>query len=118
MRTVPGIDPTVHATLLGERPEFGALDRRRIASSAGLAPHVRESGTWRGHPSHRGRSQQGSRGALHRSHHGVATDSEPLCNARPDAPGGPGAKTILIALARQRLVTHHAMERNGKPIAT
>jgi transposase len=45
---VPGIGPTVLATLLGELPELGSLCRRRIASLAGLAPHARESGTWRG----------------------------------------------------------------------
>ena len=42
---VPGIGPTVLATLLGERPELGTLCRRKIASLAGLAPHARESGT-------------------------------------------------------------------------
>jgi transposase len=45
---VPGIGPTVLATLLGALPELGTLCRRRIASLAGLAPHARESGTWRG----------------------------------------------------------------------
>lgn len=44
----PGVGPTVLATLLRELPELGALDLRRIASLAGLAPHARESGTWKG----------------------------------------------------------------------
>jgi len=48
MRAVPGIGPTVLATLLDEQPEPGTLCRRRIASLAGLAPHARESGTWKG----------------------------------------------------------------------
>jgi transposase len=48
LSAVPGIGPTVLATLLGELPELGTLCRRRIASLAGLAPHARESGTWRG----------------------------------------------------------------------
>ncbi|WP_342447013.1 transposase, partial [Azorhizobium doebereinerae] len=48
LTAVPGIGPTVLATLLGELPELGTLCRRRIASLAGLAPHARESGTWRG----------------------------------------------------------------------
>lgn len=45
---VPGVGPTVLATLLGELPELGTLCRRRIASLAGLAPHARESGVWKG----------------------------------------------------------------------
>ncbi|MBN7758015.1 transposase [Nitratireductor aquimarinus] len=36
------------ATLLGELPELGMLNRRRIASLAGLSLHARESGTWKG----------------------------------------------------------------------
>ncbi|WP_139330561.1 transposase, partial [Sphingomonas sp. Sph1(2015)] len=48
LNAVPGIGPTVLATLLGELPELGTLCRRKIASLAGLAPHARESGTWRG----------------------------------------------------------------------
>ena len=48
LRAVPGVGPTVLAVLLGELPELGHIDRRRIASLAGLAPHARESGTWRG----------------------------------------------------------------------
>lgn len=44
LSAIPGIDPTVLATLLGELPELGTLDRRRIAFLAGLAPHTRESG--------------------------------------------------------------------------
>ena len=48
LAAVPGIGPTVLATLLGELPELGTLCRRRIASLAGLASHARKSGTWRG----------------------------------------------------------------------
>lgn len=48
LAAAPGIGPTVLATLLGALPELGTLDRRRIASLAGLAPHARESGTWKG----------------------------------------------------------------------
>lgn len=43
LAAVPGIEPTVLATLIGELPELGTLDRRRIASLAGLAPHAKEA---------------------------------------------------------------------------
>lgn len=44
LRTIPGIGATTAAALLALLPELGTLDRRRIASLAGLAPHPRQSG--------------------------------------------------------------------------
>ena len=46
--SVPSVGPTIARTLLAERPELGALDRRRVAALAGLAPWTRQSGRWRG----------------------------------------------------------------------
>ena len=48
MGAVPDIGQKVMAVLLGELPELGTLCRRKIASLAGLAPHARESGSWKG----------------------------------------------------------------------
>jgi len=48
LASVPGIGSTTARTLLAELPELGCLDRRRIASLAGLAPYTRQSGQWRG----------------------------------------------------------------------
>jgi transposase len=48
LRSVPGIGPAVSAALLARLPELGQLDRRQIASLAGLAPHACDSGTHRG----------------------------------------------------------------------
>jgi len=45
LRAIPGIGDTTAAALLALLPELGTLDRRRIASLAGLAPHPRQSGT-------------------------------------------------------------------------
>jgi transposase len=116
LSAVPGVGPTVLATLLGELPELGTLDRRRIASLAGLAPHARESGTWRGARRIRG---------------GRRTVREALTIAALTAsrriPGlvamrermrqkGKAPKTILIAVARQLLVILNAMLRTGTPL--
>lgn len=38
LTSAPGVGPIVAATLIAELPELGALDRRRIARLAGLAP--------------------------------------------------------------------------------
>jgi transposase len=48
LQSVPCIGPAIARTLLAELPELGRLDRRQIASLAGLAPFTRQSGTWRG----------------------------------------------------------------------
>ena len=48
LRSVPGVGPIVSRTLLGELPELGQLNRRRIAALAGVAPLARDSGTLRG----------------------------------------------------------------------
>jgi transposase len=48
LRGVPGVGPTVCATLLAELPELGDLNRREIAKLVGVAPLNRDSGTLRG----------------------------------------------------------------------
>jgi transposase len=48
LRSVPGVGPTLSATLLAEMPELEHLDRRRLAALAGVAPLNRDSGTLRG----------------------------------------------------------------------
>lgn len=45
IRSIPGIGPTTAAALLALLPELGTLNRRQIASLAGLAPHPNQSGT-------------------------------------------------------------------------
>lgn len=48
LRSVPGVGPTLLATLLAELPELEHLDRRRLAALVGVAPLSRDSGTLRG----------------------------------------------------------------------
>lgn len=48
LTSIPGIGPITAATMLIECPELGTLDRKQIASLAGLAPMTRQSGQWRG----------------------------------------------------------------------
>ena len=117
LRAVPGIGPMVLATLLGELPELGTLDRRRIASLAGLAPHARESGTWRGAR----RIWGGRRKVREALYIAALTASRRIPNlmAMRDRmrAKGKAPKTILIAVARQLLVIINAMLRNGTPLA-
>lgn len=116
LSTVPGIGPTVLATLLGELPELGTLDRRRIASLAGLAPHARESGTWKG-----ARRIWGGRRKVREALYIAAltaTRRIPALIAMRDRmrAAGKAPKTILIAAGRQLLVILNAMMRNHQPI--
>lgn len=48
LRTAPGIGPVTAAVLTARLPELGHVDRRAIASLAGLAPHACDSGQMRG----------------------------------------------------------------------
>lgn len=46
--SLPGIGPIVAASLLGRMPELGSMSRGQAASLAGVPPHARDSGQWRG----------------------------------------------------------------------
>ena len=48
LESVPGVGPAISARLLADMPELGKLDRREVASLAGLAPWTRETGQWKG----------------------------------------------------------------------
>ena len=48
LRSVKGVGPALSRSLLAEMPELGSLNRRQIASLAGVAPLNRDSGTMRG----------------------------------------------------------------------
>jgi transposase len=116
LSAVPGIGPTVLATLLGELPELGTLCRRRIASLAGLAPHARESGTWRGT-----RRIWGGRRKVREALYNAALSASrrvPMLRAMRERmkAAGKAPKTILIAIARQLLVILNPMIRNRQPI--
>jgi transposase len=48
LTSFPGVGNTLARTFLAETPELGSLNRREIASLAGLAPFTRQSGRWKG----------------------------------------------------------------------
>jgi transposase len=48
LMSVPGVAPTLSATLLAELPELEHLDLRRLAVLVGVAPLNRDSGILRG----------------------------------------------------------------------
>jgi transposase len=48
LRSIPGVGKVTSATLLAELPELGTLNRKEIASLAGVAPFNQDSGTMKG----------------------------------------------------------------------
>lgn len=115
LTTVPGIGKTIARTLVAEMPELGSLDRKQIASLAGLAPFTRQSGTWRG-KSFIGGGRTSVRTALFMGAL-VAKRWNPVLKTFFDrlVAAGKPKMVALIAVARKLLVIANAIVRDQKP---
>lgn len=115
LTSVPGVGNQTARTLLAEMPELGTLDRKRIASLAGLAPYTRQSGRWKG-KSMIGGGRQSVRSALFVAAM-VAGQHNPTLKAfrtRLIAAGKPKIVAI-IAVARKLLTILNAILRDQRP---
>ena len=115
LRAVPGVGPIVSRTLLGELPELGQLNRRRIAALVGVAPFACDSGTLRGRRVVWG-GRAPVRAALHMSAL-VATRRNPVIRAfypRLVAAGKP-KKVALTACMRKLLTILNVMLHTNTP---
>jgi transposase len=113
--TFQGVANTTARTLLADIPELGSLDRRKIASLAGVAPFTRQSGHWKGQ-SMIGGGRNSVRSALFIVSL-VAVRCNPILKAfyqRLIAAGKP-KMVALIAVARKILTILNAMLRDHKP---
>ena len=114
---MPGIGPVLAAGLIARLPELGRLDRRAIASMAGLAPHACDSGTMRGR-----RRIWGGRADVRRMLYiaaFVASRYDPRLRTfrtRLQDAGKP-FKLAIIATARKPLTILNAMLRDGTDYA-
>jgi transposase len=118
LRSVPGVGPVIARTLLAEMPELGKLDRRQIASLAGLAPWTRQSGRWRG-KSFIGGGRASVRAVLFMAAM-VGARHNPILQAfhqRLIAAGKP-KMVALIAVARKLLTILNAILRDKTPWQT
>jgi len=112
LRSMPGIGPILAASLVARLPELGQLDRRAIASLAGLAPHACDSGVFRGK-----RRVWGGRAEVRHSLYlagFIASRYDPRLRAfrtRLEAAGKP-AKVAIVAVARKLLTILNAMFRD------
>ena len=115
LQTIPGIGPAVSLTLMADLPELGSLDRKAVASLAGLAPHPNQSGTRTGQAHiHGGRPCV--RAALYisavsavRSHRGFKREYLAMRAA------GKPAKVALVAVARRIAVAANAILKTDQP---
>jgi transposase len=112
LQSVPGIGPQTARTLIAELPELGRCDRRQIAKLVGVAPHPRDSGTYRG-----ARHCWGGRAAVRAALY-MAAVTAARCNpvsralyTRLRTVGKP-AKVALVAVMRQLLTILNAMLKN------
>jgi transposase len=113
LRSMPGIGPAHCAILLAGLPELGRLDRRRMASLAGLAPQSCDSGLQRGQ-----RHIWGGRALVRRCLYLAA-----FIGSRYDArlrafrerllAAGKPLKVVLAACGRKILTILNAMFREG-----
>jgi len=115
LASVPGVGKGIARTLIAELPELGSLDRRQIASLAGLAPCTRQSGKWRG-KSFIGGGRASVRAALFMGAL-VASRHNPVLKAFRDKLVARGKPKIvaIVATARKLLTILNAIIRDQKP---
>lgn len=114
LTSIPGIGPVTAATLLIECPELGALDRKQVASLAGLAPMTRQSGRWHGKAFIQG-GRKFLRDALYMPAL-VATRFNPDLKAKYQAmrETGKPAKVALTAIMRKLIELANALIRDNR----
>jgi transposase len=111
LQSFKGVGPTSSRTLIGELPELGRLDRKRIAALVGVAPFARDSGKRHGR-----RAIQGGRSQVRAALYMVAITAiranalikafyQRLRNA------GKSAKVAIVACMRKILTILNAMVR-------
>lgn len=114
LQSIPGVGPRVATLLVTDLPELGKRDRKAIASLAGLAPHVSQSGAAPPRAAIAG-GRPCVRAALYMAALVAARHNPPLkaAYAALRADGKP-AKVALIAIARKLLVIANALVKNQR----
>jgi transposase len=109
LRSLPGVGAAIATTLVVDLPELGSVDRRAIASLAGIAPHPSQSGLAPGRNQIAG-GRPCVRTALYMAGL-VASRCDPRFKAEYQAMRNAGkpAKVAIIAVARKLLVLANAM---------
>jgi transposase len=111
LRTVPGVGPSLSATLLGSLPELGLLNRKQIAALVGVAPLNWDSGKLKGKRVVWG-GRAHVRSVLYMAAM-VATRSNPVIRALYErlCQAGKPKKVALVAAMRKLLIILNSMMR-------
>lgn len=109
LRSIPGLGEVAAAAILTFLPELGTMGRKQVGSRAGLAPHPRESGLWKG-KSYISGGRKPLRDALYMPAL-VAMRFNPDLRAKYTAlrDAGKPAKIAIVALMRKLLETANAL---------
>ena len=113
LRGVPGVGPTLSATLIAGLRELGDADRHRVCALAGVAPFPRDSGASRGRRAIRG-GRPDVRCVLYMATL-AAIRANPVIRtfaARLKA-AGKANKVMIVACMRKLLTLLNAMVRDG-----
>ena len=112
--SIAGISEVTAAAILTMMPELGQLDRKQVASLAGLAPVTRQSGRWHGKA-----FIQGGRAALRQALYMpaiVACRFNPDLKAKYDQliTAGKPPKLAITAVMRKLIVLANALIRDNR----
>jgi transposase len=115
LTSMPGIGDCVAATLIGDLPELGSLDRREIAALTGVAPFNRDSGQLRG--------KRRIRGGRAHSRTALFLSAMSAVRFNPDIKrfyqrllaAGKHKKVALTACIRKIVIALNAMLRDNSP---
>ena len=114
LKSVPGVGAVTASTLVAELPELGELNRRAIASLAGLAPFDHDSGAWHGRRFIRG-GRKSVRVALH-----MATLTATRCNPLIKSfyqrlrAKGKSFRCAMVACARKLLILLNSLVKENR----
>jgi transposase len=115
LQTIPGVGPAISITLLADLPELGTIDRKAIASLAGLAPHPNQSGTRTGQARIAG-GRPCVRAALYMAAvSAVRTEKGFKREYLAMRQAGKPAKVALIAIARKLVVAANGIIKSDRP---
>ena len=115
LRTIPGVGPTLTATLIAHLPELGKASHKEIAALVGVAPYNRDSGTMRGKRTVWGGRRQ-LRSVLYMATL-VAAQYNPTIRAFDQRlrAAGKAPKVALTACMRKLLTICNAMIKTATP---
>lgn len=115
LQSAPGVGPAVAVTLVADLPELGRLDRRALASLAGLAPQITQSGIAQPRASIAG-GRPCVRSALYLAAlTAVRIDDQYKNEYQAMRQAGKPAKVALIAIARKLLIALSAIVKQDRP---